>query len=73
MARFDSLKELTKEELIELKKELEEDIEYSKDKLEDNKLTGDDKVDTRNDIDFDNASIRAIDKLLEEEETKKKM
>ena len=73
MARFDSLKELTKEQLIELKKELEEDIEYCKDKLEDNRLTGDDKVDTRNDIDFDNASIRAIDKLLEEEETKKKM
>ena len=73
MARFDNLKELTKEELIELKKELEKDIEYSEDKLKDNNITGDDRVDTRNDIDFDNASIRAIDKILEERENTKKM
>ena len=73
MARFDSLMELTKEELIELKKELEKDIEYSKDKLNDNNLTGDDKTDTRNDISFNNDSIKAIDKILEEREKPRKM
>ena len=72
MARFDSLKELSKEELLALREELEKDIDYSKEKLEQNHLRGDDEKETRNDISFNNDSIKAIDEILEGRENPKK-
>ena len=64
--RFDYLRALTKDEMIVMIAELEEDIEFLEGILKDPRVSGEQKTDSRNDIDYDNAKLRALRTLLAE-------
>lgn len=64
--RFDYLRVLTKDEIIVMIAELEEDIEFLEGILKNPRASGEQKTDSRNDIDYDNAKLRALRTLLAE-------
>ena len=70
-SRFGHYKKKTKVELQQLKKVLENDINYSQNLLEDNSTNTNFKTDLYNDIKFDRERIEFIDEILENETYKR--
>ena len=70
MARFESLDSLSHEELLELLKQLKEELEYVQEALEKKNLKGQEETDLLNDREYYNSAIKYIENKLDKEKSK---